>query len=166
MNKKALAWAAGGVLSAAILVGAVDRLQAQETGDGTVGAQARAIEGVWDVVNTIRDCQAQVPLFNFLSMDSYVRGGSYFGESASEPAIRATGMGKWQHEGGRTYTAVYQFFTFAPDGKPIGRLAVSARIRLSVDGMTFRATDTATVSDLDGNIVDQMCGTREATRFQ
>ena len=74
---------------------------------------------------------------SFLWMDSYIRGGSYVRESASEPAIRATGLGTWRHAGGRNFTAVYQFFTYAPDGTPTGKLKVSARIRLSADGKSF-----------------------------
>ena len=167
MNTKTIAWAAAGVLITLMLVGATSRLRAQDAGDGTVGAQARAIEGVWEAVATIRDCNApQIEFFSFLSMDSYIRGGSYVGESASDPAVRATGMGKWRHEGGRDYTAVYQFFTFDPAGKSNGRLVVSARIRLSVDGLSFRSSDTAVITNLDGNVVDQICGTRQAVRFQ
>lgn len=165
-NRMIVGWLAGGLLVAATLVGAVERLQAQDAGDGTVGAQARAIEGVWDVVNTIRDCQARTPLFSFFSMDSYIRGGSYIGESASEPELRATGLGRWRHEAGRDYSAAYRFFTYDPDGNPNGRLTVSAWIRVSADGMSFRAADTAVMTDLDGHVLVNVCGTREATRFQ
>ena len=108
-------------------------------------AQARAIEGVWEPVVTILDCQTQTPIVSFLSMDSYIRGGSYVGESASEPAIRATGLGTWRHAGGRNFTAVYQFFTYAPDGTPTGKIKVSARIRLSADGKSFHTSDTSEV---------------------
>ena len=99
-------------------------------------------------------------------MDSYIRGGSYLGESASEPAIRATGMGKWRHVRGREYSAVYQFFTYDLEGQSNGRLMVSTRIRLSVDGMSFHASDTAVVSDLDGHVLADVCGTREGRRFR
>jgi hypothetical protein len=167
MNTKTIAWAAAGVLTAVMLMGTTGRLRAPDAGDGTAGAQARAIEGVWEAVATIRDCNVpEIEFFSFSSMDSYIRGGSYIGESASEPAVRATGMGKWRHEGGRDYTAVYQFFTFDTVGKWSGRLVVSAQIRLSADGASFRSSDTAVITDLDGNVVDQICGTRQAVRFQ
>ena len=128
-------------------------------------ALARAIEGVWEPIVTIRDCQTEVALFSFLSMDSYIRGGSYIGESASEPNIRATGFGRWQHAGGRHFTASFQFFTYAADGTPIGRLRVAARIRLSSDGTAFRANDVTELFDLSGNLIGQVCGTREAKRL-
>ena len=134
--------------------------------EGSTHAQSRAIEGVWEPVVTIIDCQTQTPLFSFLSMDSYIRGGSYVGESASEPAIRATGLGTWRHAGGRNFTALYQFFTYAPDGTPTGKLKVSARIRLSADGKSFHTSDTSEVIDLNGTVVAQVCASRVATRLE
>ena len=164
---KTITWAAAGVLTALMLVGTTGLLRAQDRGDGTAGAQAQAIEGVWEAVATIRDCNVpEIEFFSFSSMDSYIRGGSYIGENAGEPAVRATGMGKWRHERGRDYTATYQFFTFDPGGKWTGRLVVSARIRLSVDGLSFRSSDTAVLTDLDGTVIDEICGTRQAVRFQ
>ena len=126
----------------------------------------RAIEGVWEPTVTIRDCQTQAPIFSFASMDSYIRGGSLVAESASEPNVRATGLGSWQHVGGRNFTALYQFFTYDPTGLPSGRLKVSARIRLGADGSSFTTSDTAEVTDLQGNVLGHVCGTREARRLQ
>ena len=126
----------------------------------------RAIEGVWEPTVTIRDCQTLAPIFSFASMDSYIPGGSFVAESASEPNSRATGLGTWRHAGGRTFTAVYQFFTYDPAGLPSGRLKVSSRIRVSADGSSFTALDGAVVTDLQGNVVTQVCSSREATRLQ
>lgn len=126
----------------------------------------RAIEGVWEPTVTIRDCQSLAPIFSFASMDSYIYGGSFVAESASEPNIRATGLGTWRHAGGRTFVALYQFFTYDAAGLPSGRLKVSSRIRLSVDGSSFTAVDAAQVTDLQGNVLTQVCSTREARRVQ
>ena len=166
-NRQIAARTTGLVFVIGLLMGAGAPIAAAggSTEDDTL-AQSRAIEGVWEPVVTIVDCQSQTPLFSFLSMDSYIRGGSYVGESASEPAIRATGLGTWRHAGGRNFTAVYQFFTYAPDGTPTGKLKVSARIRLSADGKSFRTSDSAEVSDLNGTVVAQVCGYRVATRFE
>ena len=129
-------------------------------------AEARAIEGVWEPTVTIRDCQTGAPIVSFLSMDSYIRGGAYVGEGMGVPANRALGLGTWHHEGGRNFTAAYQFFAYNPDGTPLGRLRVSARIRLSADGNSFRASDTAELTDLNGTLLRQICGTREASRLR
>ena len=129
-------------------------------------AQARAIEGVWEPTVTIRDCQTEAPLFSFLSMDSYIRGGSLVAESASQPFERATGLGTWRHAGGPNFTSAFQFFTYAPDGTPAGRLKGSTHIRLGADGKSFRSNETFEVSDLNGTVILQGCGTREAIRLQ
>ena len=150
------------VVGAVLLVGG--SLAADE-GSGA-RAQARAIEGVWEPTVTIRDCQTEAPLFSFLSMDSYIRGGSLVAESASQPFERATGLGTWRHAGARNFTSAFQFFTYAPDGTPSGRLKASTQIRLSADGKSFRSRDTFEVSDLNGTVILQGCGTREAIRLQ
>jgi hypothetical protein len=128
--------------------------------------QARAIEGAWEPTVTIRDCQTGAPLFSFLSVDSYIRGGSFIGEGMGEPPNRALGAGTWQHAGGRNFTATYQFFAYNPDGTPLGRLRVSSKIRLSTDGESFRTSDTAQLSDLNGTVLQDICGTREARRLR
>src|SRR4029453_11934266 len=115
--------------------------------------QSRAIEGVWEPVVTARDCQTQAPLFSFLSMDSYIRGGSLVIVNDSEPSQRATGLGVWRHVGGRNFTSAFQFFTYAPDGTPSGRLRSSSLIRMSADGNSFRSSDTVEVSDLNGTVI-------------
>jgi hypothetical protein len=75
-------------------------------------------------------------------------------------------MGAWRHSGGRNFTSMYQFFTYNADGSPAGGIKVSSQIRLSANGTAFRSSETADVSDLNGNVVAQVCGTREATRLE
>jgi hypothetical protein len=147
------------------LIAAGARVQASEESVNPL-ALARAIEGVWEPTVTIRDCHTGTPIFSFLSMDSYIRGGAYVGEGMGEPANRALGLGTWHHAGGRNFTVTYQFFAYNPDGTPLGRLRVSATIRLNVDGESFRATDTAQLTDLNGTVLQQICGTREARRLR
>ena len=153
---------------ALVVVGAVLIAGGSLAADQGSGArtQARAIEGVWEPTVTVRDCQTQAPLFSFLSMDSYIRGGSLVAESASQPFERATGLGTWRHAGGRNFTSAFQFFTYAPDGTPSGRLKAASSIRVSADGKSFRSQDTVEVSDLNGTVIFQSCVTREAIRLQ
>jgi hypothetical protein len=167
-KREIFAWTAGVFLVTGALVGAGDRLQASQASvDDVVSAQARAIEGVWVPTVTIRDCQTGAPVVSFLAMESYIQGGSYIGESATVPVRRATGFGTWQHTGGRNFTALRQFFTYNPDGSPAGRLKISTNIRLSADGGSFRASDRAELSDLNGNVIrDDICSTQEATRLK
>ena len=109
-----VARAASVVLMAGALAGMGARLQASDD-----KAQVRAIEGVWEPVVSIRDCQSQAVLTTFPSMDIYIRGGSLLAQGISTPANRSTGMGTWQHAGARTYTSVYRFFQYQRGREPV-----------------------------------------------
>ena len=101
-TKQIVTRAAGVIVVVGALCGAGTVAQANEqSGDQSSKAQTRAIEGVWETVVTARDCQTQAPLFSFLSMDSFIRGGSLVIVNFSEPSQRATGLGVWRHVGGR-----------------------------------------------------------------
>jgi hypothetical protein len=160
-TRQLVARTAGMILMAGTLAGMGVRLQASDD-----KAQARAIEGLWEPIVSIRDCQSQAVLVTFPSMDLYIDGGSLVVESSSTPPSRATGMGTWRHAGGRYYTAVYRFYEYTADGSPAGALKVSSTIRLSASGNAFTTTDTFEVSDLNGTVVLQGCGTRQATRVK
>jgi hypothetical protein len=162
-TRQIVARTAGVILMAGALVGTGARVQA--SGDK---AQVRAIEGVWAAVVSIRDCQSQAVLFTFPTMEIYIRGGSLLLENSSTPEARSTGMGTWQHAGGRDYTAAYRFFAYNPDGSVFGVLRVSSTIRLNARGTAFTtsASDTFEVSDLNGTAIEHGCGTRQGTRLQ
>jgi hypothetical protein len=160
-TRQMVARTAGMILMAGVVAGMGTRLQA--SGDK---AQVRAIEGVWEPVVSIRDCHSQAVLFAFPSRDLYIRGGSLVAEGSSPPANRSTGMGTWRHAGGRYYTSVYRFFAYNADGSPRGVLTVSSTIRLNARGTAFTTSDTFEVSDFNGTVIEQGCGTRQATRLQ
>ena len=153
--------AAGVVLMAGALAGMGARLQASDD-----KAQVRAIEGVWKAVVSIRDCQSQAEIFTFPTMEIYIRGGSLLLENSSTPASRSTGMGTWQHAGGRDYTAVFRFFAYNPDGSLFGVLRASTTTRLNAAGAAFTDSGTFEVSDLNGTVIQQGCGTKQGTRLQ
>ena len=167
MNKRQLvARTAGMMLMVGALLGAGDRLQAQDAD------QAHRIEGVWLPIVNITDCQTQAVIVTFPSMEIYVRGGGFIGFGAVQKSDQV-GLGAWRHVGGRNYVSEYQFFGYnpapvgAPDGAPDGTmLKVSATMRLSADGTTFTSSQTGEVLDFAGHVLAQSCGTRTATRLQ
>jgi len=167
MNKRqVVARTAGMMLMVGALLGAGDRLQAQDAD------QAHRIEGVWLPIVNITDCQTQAVIVTFPSMDIYVRGGGFIGFGAVQKSDQV-GMGAWRHVGGRNYVSEYQFFGYnpapvgAPDGAPDGTmLKVSATMRLSADGTTFTSSQTGEVLDFAGHVLAHVCGTRTATRLQ
>ena len=163
MDKRQLvARTAGMMLMVGALLGAGDRLQAQDAD------QAHRIEGVWLPIVNITDCQTQAVIVTFPSMDIYVRGGGFIGFGAVQKSDQV-GMGAWRHVGGRNYVSEYQFFGYnpAPNGAPDGTmLKVSATMRLSADGTTFTGSQTGEVLDFAGHVLAHVCGTRTATRLQ
>ena len=167
MNKRqVVARTAGMMLMVGALLGAGDRLQAQDAD------QAHRIEGVWLPIVNITDCQTQAVIVTFPSMDIYVRGGGFIGFGAVQKSDQV-GLGAWRHVGGRNYVSEYQFFGYspapvgAPDGAPDGTmLKVSATMRLSADGTTFTSSEKGDVLDFAGHVLAQSCGTRTATRLQ
>jgi hypothetical protein len=173
MNKRqVVARTAGMILMVGALLGAGDRLQANDDSDRAAREQARRIEGVWLPIVTITDCQTQAVIATFPSMEIYVRGGGYVGFGAVQKSDQV-GMGAWRHVGGRNYISEYQFFGYAPapvgapDGAPDGTLLrVSSKIRLNAAGTAFISSETADVVDFNGNVFARICGTRTATRLQ
>ena len=173
MNKRQLvARTAGMMLMVGALLGAGDRLQAQNDSDRGASDQAQRIEGVWLPIVNITDCQTQAVIVTFPSMDIYVRGGGFIGFGAVQKSDQV-GLGAWRHVGGRNYVSEHQFFGYnpapvgAPDGAPDGTmLKVSATMRLSADGTAFTSSQTADLLDPAGNVLARICGTREATRLQ
>jgi len=173
MNKRqVVARTAGMMLMVVALLGAGDRLQAQNDSDRGVSDQAQRIEGVWLPIVSIRDCQTQAVIVTFPSMEIYVRGGGYVGYGAVQKSDQV-GLGAWRHVGGRNYISEYQFFGYAPapvgapDGAPDGTmLKVSSTMRLSADGTTFTSSEKGDVLDFAGHVLAQVCGTRTATRLQ
>ena len=173
MNKRqVVARTAGMMLMVGALLGAGERLQAQNDSDRGASDQAQRIEGVWLPIVNITDCQTQAVIVTFPSMDIYVRGGGFIGFGAVQKSDQV-GMGAWRHVGGRNYISEYQFFGYnpapvgAPDGAPDGTmLKVSATMRLSADGTTFTGSQTGEVLDFAGHVLAQVCGTRTATRLQ
>ena len=171
MNKRhVVARAVVMTLMVGAMLGAGDRLQAQDDSARAAKEQARRIEGVWLPIVTIRDCQTQAVLTTFPSMDLYVRGGGFVGFGAVRQSDQI-GLGAWKYAGGRRYTAEYQFFGYtpfgAPDGTPDGTLLkVSATIQLNAAGTRFTSSETGEIVDFNGNIFARVCGTRTATRLQ
>jgi hypothetical protein len=167
--------AAGVVLTVGALLGGGARLQASDqSGAGAAKAQVRALEGVWlPTVTIFKDCsQTREVVATFPSMDLYVRGGGYVGFGAVQKSDQI-GLGAWRHVRGREFAAEYQFFNYtpppigAPDGAPDGTLLkVSAEIRLNAAGTAFTGDTTAWVIDGAGNVLVEICGSRQATRLQ
>ena len=174
-TRQIVACTTGVVLVVGTLLGGGARLQASDqSGDRAAKAGARALEGVWlPTVTIFTDCSGtRDVLATFPSMDLYTRGGGFVGFGAVQKSDQI-GLGAWRHVRGREFAAEYQFFNYnpppfgAPDGPPDGTLLkVSAEIRLNPAGTAFTGDTTAWIVDGSGNVLAQICGSRQATRLQ
>ena len=155
----------GILLMAGFVLGAGTPLGAQQGSADRFHDELR-LEGVWQGLVTIQDCETKTPLFSFQSMDTFLVAGGYLSESSSPTVTRATGMGKWRHAGGRRYTSWKQFFTYDTQGNPAGVIRISATITLNADGAGYKTKDSFQVLDLAGNLLQSGCGTVDAMRLQ
>jgi hypothetical protein len=127
-------------------------------------ANARVIEGVWDVQVTIRDCQSGNSITGFRAMDLFIRGGSVVDTNSAPTATRGPGLGSWDYSGGRSFNATLRFFMYKPDGTFLGvrRVAQDIEVNEAGDGWTSTVNTITTVNGTD----TIGCATAVATRFQ
>jgi hypothetical protein len=130
-------------------------------------ANARKLEGVWDVQVTRLNCQTGAAIATFPTMLTYARGGtlSDWG-TGNPPSLRSPGHGVWSYESGRNYTSAFQFYRYNPDGTLAGRQIVRNQIVLSRFGSSFTVTTTAQILDLNGNVIANNCSAGVGTRFE
>ncbi|MEP6923508.1 MAG: hypothetical protein ABI954_03505, partial [Pyrinomonadaceae bacterium] len=111
-------------------------------------ANARKLEGSWNVQVTPYNCQTGVSMTTTPSMLTFMRGGTMqeFGTRIS-PSLRGPGHGIWSYESRRQYIATFQFFRFNADGTLAGRQIVIQQTTLSHDGNSFTGNSTAQILD-------------------
>jgi len=131
-------------------------------------ANARKLEGSWNVLVTPRNCQTGVPMGTTTpSMLTFMRGGT-MQETGTRiaPPLRAPGHGVWSYQSRRNYTATFQFFRFNADGTLAGRQIVIQQTTLSQNGNSFTSSATGQVLDAGGNIISSGCSNGVGTRFE
>jgi hypothetical protein len=128
---------------------------------------ARALEGVWDIIVTSRNCDTGDVLRTFPSMQTFMQGGTMVDwGSGTAPSRRGLGQGVWNHLEGRHFESAFELFRFNADGTLAGKQINHAQIELSDDGETYTTTSGAQVLDVNGNVTANNCATAVATRFE
>jgi hypothetical protein len=137
---------------------------------------ARAIEGVWSMSITLRDCATQAPLGPPLrSLLTFHTGGTLTenaGTPQFAPGQRSSGHGLWSHTGGQTFAA--RFVAMILFDTPPAPPSPGFQAGWLVVGSNFQMTDvnrlaiTATVQffDMNRNVYRSACPTGSAERFQ
>jgi hypothetical protein len=135
-------------------------------GDAAAQTSGEPIEGVWEAVVSQRDCATNAVVGTFRSTQMLHRGGTVTDTNAGPPTLRGPGFGVWSRGTGDNYTAKVRFNRHNADGSLAGSQVITRAIVLTADGNTFNSTNQATVLDVAGATVTQICATEVATRFR
>jgi hypothetical protein len=136
-------------------------LAAELTGKGS-----RALEGTWNVIVTIRNCQTGTPVAAFKAMDLFIQGGSLVDTNAAPPSTRGPGFGSWEFVAEHEFSSVLRFFLYNADGSFAGVRRIAQNISLGEDNAAWTSDVSITVFDPAGNQVATACGTAAGTRAE
>lgn len=128
----------------------------------------RSIEGTWQTVITLRNCQTGAAVRSFPAVLSFHQGGTLTGDSTVvSPALKTGSYGVWERERGwQQYSFAFMFFVFNPDGTLAGSQKVRQFANLRADSNYFTTTGTVEISNANGNVIATGCSTSTGTRFE
>ena len=134
-----------------------------ESGKGSNG-----LEGTWRAQLTVSDCQnPNVVLRTFPAKFSYAKGGTLTVTTAGQlPSLSTAGLGIWNHEYGRTYSAVSEAFIFSSAGVWTSTQRLMRVIMVSNDAKRYTDTVALEILDTNGNVIVTGCGTSVASRME
>ncbi|MCA1622774.1 MAG: hypothetical protein LC778_03075 [Acidobacteria bacterium] len=145
--------------------GRINNLSVQE--DLSQSGGARTLEGSWSVQTTVYNCQTGATLQTFPKMNTFMQGGTMQEFSAGGSFLRGPAHGVWYHERGQSYSYALQFFRFNADGTYAGLTRARWQVNLDLTGNSYTA-NTATIEIINpaGVVVNRLCATETATRFE
>jgi hypothetical protein len=154
----------------ALVLSAASAASAQQS-----AAEARTVEGVWNVQVTIRNCATGVavaPAVN--SLVTFAAGGTLresVGGGGFLPGQRSDGHGTWTHKGGHTYDQRFVSminFATAPGPGPgfeAGWMMVQHTVQV-IDADHIESVGTNSFYRLNGEVYRTGCSTAAGTRFE
>jgi len=139
-------------------------------GVGTCSAQSGKgggrLEGTWDAVVHITDCQSGNVLNTFASIASFNQGGTSIGSTSGIPqSSRTPEHGIWQHVNGNVYKFKFKSFNFNATGQPTGYAIVEHQITLDDSADGYYSEGTAKFFLLNGTQVGMGCSDAIGTRM-
>jgi hypothetical protein len=165
MKAKRLAgsrWIAALVLAGVLVLVSGLTAAAQSEGGGS------GLEGTWRAQLTVSDCEnPNVVLRTFPAKFSYAKGGTLTVTTAGQlPSLSSAGLGIWNHEYGRTYSAVSEAFIFSSAGVWTSTQRLMRVIVVSKDAKRYTDTVALEILDTNGNVIVTGCGTSVASRME
>ena len=130
------------------------------------GKGSRAIEGTWNVLVTIRNCETGAPVASFRAMDIFIQGGSVIDTNAAPTSTRGPGFGSWEFLGDHDFRSTVRFYIYNPDGSFAGVRRLAQNYSMGADNNSWESTVAITVFDAAGNMIATACGTAIASRAE
>ena len=96
------------------------------------------LNGAWNVAVTIKSCETGELIRSVRAVNLYVRDGTM--AETSSNSRRSSSLGTWRHLRNNTYTAMFEFFRYNPDGSFATWARVRRTIEVSEDGTQFVST--------------------------
>ena len=143
-NMKSWLWK--GILSAAITLPALSGAQIPafaQPAQEQRGQEEQGIEGVWDIIVTVRSCATGAALFTGRVIHMFIDGGTL--TEVADRANRSAGLGTWRHLGGHSYTSHHKYIEYSAAGSFNGTTVLTRELELSANADEFTATTTSEV---------------------
>ena len=128
------------------------------------GKEQQPLEGVWDISITIRSCTTGAALATGRAIQIFIDGGTM--TEIADRSNRSAGLGTWRHLGGRSYATHHKFVEYSAAGSFNGTTVLTREIELSANADDFTATTTTEVFNATGQLINTVCATSTATRFE
>ena len=135
-----------------------------QSGQEQRGKEQQPLEGVWDISITIRSCTTGAALATGRAIQIFIDGGTM--TEIADRSNRSAGLGTWRHLGGRNYATHHKFIEYSVAGSFNGTTVLTREIELSANADDFTATTTTEVFNAAGQLINTVCATSTATRFE
>jgi len=153
-----------GVALAAVLTLPTQNSVLAQSGQEQRGKEQQPLEGVWDISVTVRSCSTGAALHTGRAIQIFIDGGTM--TEIADRSNRSVGLGTWRHVGGRSYSTHHEFIEYDAAGNFNGTTILTREIELSENADDFTATTTTQVYNTAGQLINTVCATSTATRFE
>jgi hypothetical protein len=148
-----------------IMQGAVS---AQDS-DPKTNARHDRIVGVWDIQNSLFNCDTGAPIGGFSALHKYELGGTGQVVPATNPAALSAHMMVWNWVQDNDYQFAIKLFRFnTATGAAIAYTVIRGNVSINEDATEYTGSGRAETFDLNGNPlpVPAVCPSFTGTRFQ
>ena len=129
-------------------------------------ARQNRIVGVWDVQNTVQNCDTGTTLSHFRALHKYELGGTAQMVPATNPAVLSPHVGVWTEQEKNSYQLTFKMFRFDAQGANIGWIVVHANVVINDDATQYAGSARADTFDVNGNLTGESCPTFTGVRLE